>query len=202
MKLKRCAWKLSVLPGSLSSRFSPQASASLHPLGTWNSWQSLLIELHKSSRLAKLCLKGGKPKWLFWWFDACVGIVKELCPRTHGWRKFWNIHALRTETDLSGNPLCGLHNWLSFLFSCWSAHCFWMKDASKDFSSFLPTPWLEYAPIAMRWLLILSLRFLYNNEIVCRTKRACMGGSNSVTAWNADTTVWISSRHSLYRSST
>lgn len=29
---------------------------------------------------------------------------------THGCRKFWNIHARKTDTDLSGKPLCGLHS--------------------------------------------------------------------------------------------
>ena len=120
----------------------------------------------------------------------------------YGWRKFWNIHARKTETDFSGNPLWGLHIWGSFLFSCWRAHCSLMKESSKTLSFPLGHSLSRYAPIARIWLLILSLRFLYKKETVWRAKRACTWGFNSVAAWNADTTVCISSKHWLYRSST
>lgn len=135
--------------------------------------------------LPKLCRKSSL---CVWW--------------AHGWRKFWNIHALKTETDLSGSPLWGLHSWWSSRFlSCWRAHCFWKKDVSNELSSFASLS-LRFDPISRMWLLILSLRFLYMREMVGRANRACRLGSSSVTAWNADITVWISSRHRLYWSST
>lgn len=138
-----------------------------------------------------------------WWFYPQVYEDWHSSKGTHGCRKFWNIHARKTETDLSGKPLCGLHSWWSFLLSCWRSHCFWMKEDSKGGLSFsLVHPFVKRVPIARIWLLILSLRFLYSKEIVWRANRACIWGSNSVAAWNADITVWISSKHWLYWSST
>lgn len=121
---------------------------------------------------------------------------------THGWRKFWNIQARRTETDLSGKPLWGLHSW-SFLFNCCRAHCFWMNEVSRDHSfSSSEHKLLKSGPMARMQLLILSLKSLYKREMVWSAKCACMCGSNSVAAWNADTTVWTSSKHWLYPLST
>lgn len=127
--------------------FLLQVNASLCPWGTW--------KITKEQTFLQLILHIFKK-------------LTRFVSNSYGWRKFWNIHALKTETDFSGKPLCGLHNWLSFLFNCWRAHCFWMNVASKDFSFSFVHIVLECIPMEIIQLVILSLRFLYTEVIVWR----------------------------------
>lgn len=123
--------------------------------------------------------------------------------QTHGWRKFWNIHARRTETDFSGKPLWGLQDCWSPLFSCCKAHCFWIKADSKLFSVSLMQLVLGCWAINTIWVAILSLKFLYKAVIAWWANWAWMLETlESVALLNSDTTFWIWSKHWLYLRST
>ena len=138
--------------------------------------------------------------------QLCVMLTSIVSP--YGWRKCSKSQARRTETALSGSPLCGLQALCWIIPNCCKARCcrsWWSTNLSLEPSTFPPeqssSPKLLL--VALICAEMASFRHLNCFEMVCKAKAVYDFADPCPAACsNEETTICICWWYCLYLCST